>query len=51
MKDAAADESDAKKAEAKVPLVKNSMPARLNHNRSGPFSPACHHHRVVHGLG
>jgi len=33
-----ADEGGAKNAEAKVPLVKNSMPKRLNSDKSGPFS-------------
>ena len=30
-----ADEADGKKTEANVPLVKNSMEHRLNHNQSG----------------
>ena len=37
LKDNDTDEADGKKSEAKVPLVKNSMPQRLNNNKSGSF--------------
>jgi len=35
LKDNDAEDADGKKAEAKVPLVKNSMPWRQNNNKSG----------------